>query len=327
MDPVFCCRAAPLSVVRVSSAHICKRCTKQVKCDSDSVIAEGFHFHVPCFVCDVCGERIGSSYSAAEDGRILCEGGTLQSVVTCTSCAAQIEGVYYGDGAGAKVCEACRREALPECGRCCERINGDAVFAEDRPFHAECFFCDACDGPIKGEYFVGAQDSNRIICEQCASNAVVRCAVCGQPVDGTYFTSETCKDRPVCEPCMRLQLPTCVRCGLQVEGECMVFNDQNFHPECFRCKACDLAIVGDCFPDTEGQTLCERCAEELAQTCACCKEPIWGEGTAVEDVAYHKECFTCSSCFLAIGGEYSVSEGGFRCQACTPTLRAIVGGA
>ena len=91
-----------------------------------------------------------------------------------------------------------------------------------------------------------------------------------------------------------------------------------FHEECFVCKRCQESLYDRKHYLAEGDVLCDKCIQPVAQCCAC-KEgilPIVNFLTH-ESRAWHSECFCCISCRRSLIGQgFHDYDGNLMCEDC-----------
>jgi len=149
-------------------------------------------------------------------------------------------------------------------------------------------------------------------------------------------------NNPVCGDCYKTESIYCGICNLVVEGECLVSGGKNFHYDCMKCSECDVTLKGrfytvngkficeedykknekncnDCgevidgpyYTVDSGKVICEKDYKKQVGKCGKCRRPAEGKILRVsEDVVYHPDCFTCSTCSKnMIGMKFNFDKG------------------
>eukprot|EP00727_Mastigamoeba_balamuthi_P009993 m51a1_g5616 putative lim zinc finger domain containing protein (167) ;mRNA; f:753914-754552 len=109
--------APPLRAVPSSAPEtgpMCYGCGKMVvPSDSYAISALGGNWHKDCFKCSKCGEKLFSFSKFFEDN-------------------------------GRPVCNKCNHKQVPFCASCHEKVDGEYVMTNNKPFHKACFKCAKC---------------------------------------------------------------------------------------------------------------------------------------------------------------------------------------
>jgi hypothetical protein len=113
----------------------CAKCGGGLPVDGTYVTAEGQCFHHDCFSCTTCNRAIDGLRYKLVNGN-----------VTCIGCAS------------------------PPCDCCHRPVEGQRLEAEGRVYHPECFRCNGCDCPLRGEYAINPQNGDRL-CLCCDSRS------------------------------------------------------------------------------------------------------------------------------------------------------------
>lgn len=226
-------------------------------------------------------------------------------------------------------CESCNNQLFLRCPRCNESVKetDDGLSALNKNWHRECFTCRVCDKPFKDNvYFTKDNDDGHgesPYCEEhylelfgsrCrACQAPIRdkgivacgsswhpehfvCTHCGDPFpDSAYYEQD---GLPYCKnDYLELFAERCAGCGLPMSGEVFNAMGKKWHTDCFSCAHCHKPFPDNAFFEKDGKPYCETDFKELfCERCFKCKKPILGERLEINDVSFHEECVTCSTC-------------------------------
>ena len=98
----------------------------------------------------------------------------------------------------------------------------------------------------------------------------------------------------------------CVKCKEPIKSSSVKHDGNSYHSECFVCSMCSQPLAGKPFTKHEGSNICQDCyRNSYAKRCAACQELIEGsvKFVAYDEKFFHRDCFTCSKCGLALAGE------------------------
>ena len=78
----------------------------------------------------------------------------------------------------------------------------------------------------------------------------------------------------------------------------VTYQDKIWHTFCFKCFECKKPLRGVQFVHRENEVHCYECfLRKYAPRCNICNQNITGnDGMKLQNKAYHRKCFTCSSC-------------------------------
>ncbi|XP_029555524.1 actin-binding LIM protein 3-like isoform X3 [Salmo trutta] len=217
----------------------CLRCREV--CKGEVVRVQNVHFHVKCFICQVCGCDLARSGFFQKGGEYICT-------------------------------EDYQRLYGTKCDSCGDFITGEVVSALGRTYHPKCFVCSMCRKPFPiGDRvtFCG----KKCVCQQCShslvSNAPVKihgpshcagckeeikhgqsllalekqwhvscfkCQTCGTVLTGEYISKDGI---PYCETDYHTQFGIqCVTCNRYISGRVLEAGGKHYHPTCARCARC-----------------------------------------------------------------------------------------
>ena len=101
-------------------------------------------------------------------------------------------------------------------------------------------------------------------------------------------------------------LQICVKCKGAIKSSSVKHDNNIYHSECFVCTACAQPLAGKPFTKYEGSNICQDCyRDNYAKRCAACLQLIEGsvKFVAYDEKFFHRDCFTCAKCGLALAGE------------------------
>lgn len=142
----------------------CGKCRRDLPMNGTYVTANGQSFHHECFSCETCNKPIQDMKYKLSNGKVQC--------VSCSS---------------------------PNCDACGKAVEGRQLTAEGRTYHPECFRCNKCDHPLRGEYAINPKNGDRV-CLKCDAP---QCSSCRRTIsEGESY--HQAKDNTVrCVPCAR----------------------------------------------------------------------------------------------------------------------------
>ena len=92
----------------------------------------------------------------------------------------------------------------------------------------------------------------------------------------------------------------CGVCRAEIAGHqgIVTYQENIWHTFCFKCFECKKPLRGVQFVRRENEVHCYDCfLSKYAPRCNICNQNITGnDGMKLQDKAYHRKCFTCSSC-------------------------------
>ncbi|KAI0982396.1 hypothetical protein GJ496_004931 [Pomphorhynchus laevis] len=189
-------------------------------------------------------------------------------------------------GGSSDLCAACRRSF--------GRSERRTVF-NGKQYHQKCLVCVTCQQPLAGAFY---PTDDGFQCESCHGRVSVRCYRCGDVIRGNVHF-KVMKGHQFHDECL-----VCCSCGKVLSDEQQTHNSEDLHeldgyPQCNACyNSNDRRKVnlnyGPAFHDTIIVKKCAKCKCEIAKT-----ELFY----AYEDIAFHKECFTCNRCGVNLVGK------------------------
>lgn len=120
---------------------------------------------------------------------------------------------------------------------------------------------------------------------------------------------------------LKFILQICVRCNEPIKTASVKHDGNVYHSECFTCTMCAQPLAGKPFTKHEGNNVCQDCyRNNFAKRCAACEKLIEGsvKFVAYGEKFYHRDCFTCARCGMALAGEkFRVVEDEKVCIKCS----------
>lgn len=179
------------------------------------------------------------------------------------------------------------------CEKCNEVLSGTYTVYDDRKYHAKCFTCIQCDQPFKGKQFYKL--NGKPLCKDCQSQNQIAAA------------------------------PKCKKCAKPILETVVTFKTHEYHDFCLICTLCSKQLIGQSiYCDKEDKPYCVDCfTKKESKTCGKCNNPIAPNQTNLvfEDKNYHKECFTCQTCYRMIKSNESFFKSddgnGILCSTCS----------
>mmetsp|Transcript_127321 Transcript_127321/g.366155 ORF Transcript_127321/g.366155 Transcript_127321/m.366155 type:complete len:389 (-) Transcript_127321:39-1205(-) len=152
---------SPLIVARHSWAGVDQNATAPVECGKCTKIVgegeqyvhtpDGTDYHMSCFTCDSCAERIMGPFYAKSRGRFCRECVYKEDCsMFCSSC---------------KVSPTTRTPCTSRCKGCNLQSDGSMVAVGNDSYHRSCFICSHCLHPLAGNFY---QKGDDYLCKACA---------------------------------------------------------------------------------------------------------------------------------------------------------------
>lgn len=165
---------------------MCNGCGNKVVGENSGCTAMDKVYHIECFICQTCAQKLrGQPFYALEGGAF---------------------------------CENCYINSLEKCSTCSKPITDRILRATGKPYHPECFTCVVCGKSLDGVPFT-VDATNQIHCiEDFHKKFAPRCSVCLQPIMPSPGEEETVRivalDRSFHVNCYK-----CEDCGVQLSSE------------------------------------------------------------------------------------------------------------
>ncbi|XP_071819688.1 lipoma-preferred partner homolog isoform X2 [Apostichopus japonicus] len=185
---------------------MCNKCGLKVVGENSGCTAMDKVYHIECFTCQTCSQKLrGQPFYALEGGAF---------------------------------CENCYINSLEKCSTCSKPITDRILRATGKPYHPECFTCVVCGKSLDGVPFT-VDATNQIHCiEDFHKKFAPRCSVCLQPIMPSPGEEETVRivalDRSFHVGCYK-----CEDCGTRLSSEadgegCFPLDD---HILCRNCNS------------------------------------------------------------------------------------------
>ena len=274
----------------------CEQCEKAIS-QGKSISFDGKKYHLDCFCCNRCGERI-------DHGQVE----IFNDKICCLECYKK----YF-----ARKCSKCLKGIVEE---------RSIIFNENK-YHINCFRCHSCHQIIREKQFT--INNGEACCLECYERLFAKkCFQCSQSIsNGKSILAENNQYHPECFRCFRCNQiinenkyrqhnskPCCIRCFDQhyalrceqcqqiISNEKKInFQGKDFHSNCFTCSICNQTINNDKFYEKNGKPCCNQCYENTyALKCSACSSPIIERYTIFEEKPFHIQCFRCSMCHRII---------------------------
>ncbi|XP_048344608.1 actin-binding LIM protein 3 isoform X13 [Sphaerodactylus townsendi] len=217
----------------------CYRCGDT--CKGEVVRVQSNHFHIRCFICQVCGCDLAQSGFFFKNGDYICTHDYQQ---------------LYGT----------------RCDSCQDFITGEVISALGRTYHPKCFVCSMCRKPfpIGDKVTFSGKDC---VCQTCSHSLIsnkpikihgpsqcagckeeikqgqsllalekqwhvscFKCQTCGIILTGEYISKDGI---PYCESDYHTQFGIkCETCNRYISGRVLEAGGKHYHPTCARCVRC-----------------------------------------------------------------------------------------
>ncbi|XP_030709939.1 zyxin isoform X2 [Globicephala melas] len=134
----------------VAASESCGRCHQPLARAQPAVRALGQLFHIACFTCHQCEQRL--------------------------------QGQQFYSLEGAPYCEGCYTDTLEKCNACGQPITDRMLRATGRAYHPQCFTCVVCACPLEGTAFIVDPASRPHCVPDYHRQYAPRCSVCTEPI-------------------------------------------------------------------------------------------------------------------------------------------------
>ncbi|XP_059877030.1 zyxin isoform X2 [Delphinus delphis] len=134
----------------VAASESCGRCHQPLARAQPAVRALGQLFHIACFTCHQCEQRL--------------------------------QGQQFYSLEGAPYCEGCYTDTLEKCSACGQPITDRMLRATGRAYHPQCFTCVVCACPLEGTAFIVDPASRPHCVPDYHRQYAPRCSVCTEPI-------------------------------------------------------------------------------------------------------------------------------------------------
>ncbi|KNC47986.1 FHL3 protein [Thecamonas trahens ATCC 50062] len=219
-----------------------------------------------------------------------------------------------------------RSEAVP-CTECGKMVEGQAVKADGKVYHTNCFRCLLCAERLTSSYIVRNGHPH---CKPCAARTKAPPASSSTTTTTRTVTKTTTPggakstvggvDEFESNPEFRAKVmatEACAKCGVPVAGAALRHGGALFHAECFTCAKCDQPFSDGSYRGRDGAAYHVACYNELfGEKCAGCQAALSGSFVRVDEKPYHKACFKCTGCAQPISGGFDLRADGPKCASC-----------
>jgi len=240
-------------IVTIPKGH-CAACAKPIV--GQVITALGKIWHPEHFICEQCGEQLGTQNFFEREGLPYCE----KDYHTLFS---------------------------PKCGHCNGPILDKCVTALDKSWHPEHFVCSKCGQPF-GEEGFHEKDGKAFCRDDYFQLFAPKCGNCRNPIMDNYISALNRQWHPECFICMECQIPfgggsffdhegmpycethyhamrgsLCAGCHKPITGRCITAMYKKFHPEHFVCAFCLKQLNKGTFKEQNDKPYCNGCFVKL----------------------------------------------------------------
>ncbi len=164
----------------------CFQCSKSIL-SGKAIISNEKKYHVECFQCDHCHQRIVDEEFLTDNGKVYCN--------------------------------QCYEEYLtPKCFQCSKSIlSGKSIISNEKKYHPECFRCFKCNQIINQSKYYTHQ--SKPCCNECYyTYFTLKCEKCSKPILENHTTYQGKH--------FHIQCFTCQTCHRIIEGKDKFYNGQ-----------------------------------------------------------------------------------------------------
>ncbi|XP_065882928.1 actin-binding LIM protein 1-like isoform X2 [Dysidea avara] len=302
-------------------------------CAGEVLKVQDRHFHINCFVCNVCQGSLAQGGYFLKDDKYYCK---------------KDYEILFGI----------------KCKACGQYVEGRVVTALGNTYHPRCFTCDRCRAQIQAGAVL-TYDGKEVLCKMCAENLPHYISASSEkvgmqgsrsssqppPSPSTRHPDATLNDRLSpdgasntltksekpgsyskdlrqtslviksldnhhsenkldtndfpdgsltemdVDHIVRSRLGTCAGCQKTIKSEqSYLALDRHWHIGCFVCNKCRTALSNE-YIGKNDKPYCETCFHELfGVVCIACKQFIMGTVLEAGENHYHTKCAKCSKC-------------------------------
>lgn len=188
------------------TGYICGACNESINQRQPGCTALNQMFHITCFRCVACDQKLAGASFYAVDGKPYCEKDYVNTLDHCSICEKPIT----------------------------ERI----LRASGKAYHPACFTCSVCSKCLDSVPFT-VDNNNRIHCVPCFHDKYApRCAICTQPIIPKEGEEGSLRVVAL-ERSYHVECYKCEDCGMRLSSkipgqECYPLDDHLY------CKNCNL---------------------------------------------------------------------------------------
>lgn len=238
------------------------------------------------------------------------------------------------------------------CPGCNLKVERNPLDAANRKWHPECFRCSLCREPFADQSFAFQDDL--VLHHPCFLECYApRCAVCTNLVESsqgvqalnkyyhkTCFGCSLCGEKnlskfeklynfPYCEKCfneLKETFPKCLACKKPIlpseSSTSFFFRGKKYfvhEQQCFKCAYCAQTISEETPKVYQSRVVCTSCfVSAHKKICAQCNEPIFEQGSKMENIYWHTDHFVCSICKTPLRPNTSnLIFGVLKCRICS----------
>nr|AJV21312.1 limpet [Terebratalia transversa] len=295
----------------ISQDMVCRKCDGEIEMGDMAVFApkadNNACWHPACFMCNTCDELLVDLVYAQKDGELYCERHFAElfrprcracdelifsgeytkameedwhtSHFACIECDKSLTGHRYILKEEKPYCIVCYEKLFANtCNECSEIIKTDSrdLSHKDKHWHERCFVCMECQTPLVDKPFIMKED--KIYCAECNDlKFAEKCDICSEIFKSGHKKYE--------------------------------YKGRKYYEFCFCCVECKEPVGTKRFMPIENDVICIPCYEEHhAQRCQKCEGIINAGGVTYRGDAWHRDCFTCTSCTTILAGKRFTSK-------------------
>ena len=208
----------------------CPVCAKDLRVVEDLVGANGKKYHVDCFKCSKCQQKL-QSYVVRDDN------------LFCKPCVMAEQEKMAAKSKG--TCVACSKDVLS---------NQKAFSMDEGMYHADCFVCAQCKGDLTQGCTIL---EDKLCCRSCMNNMKEklleekRKQLKEQQARSSQQKNAT-------------QSITCAECNQPITTQALQALGRAWHVGCIKCFQCKNPMSGKLFP-IDNEPYCGDCAEKRKQ--------------------------------------------------------------
>lgn len=300
---------------------ICPFCNTKI--ERESIKAADRQWHLECFNCSHCRERMDHNSFVRRD-----------DLVFHPHCF-----------------QECFNDRCSRCTKLADRNESALLFG--RVYHKNCLFCEKCNARMtlssKISSFYGIPYCNGCyeelmklfpICIACKKPCLPtdktksffwegkkyfyhvpdceKCPKCNKTPDNggdinkqVYCVAE---DRLYCIPCYKEACKKiCAYCNEPIFGQASKMENIYWHSEHFKCTICNGILKPNTCVFNYGILKCKSCATEDKPSCAGCGKPIQDEPVTACRTIWHPQCLRCQFCDKGVLGKKFTNVSGKPC--------------
>jgi hypothetical protein len=289
----------------------CPRCDGSVF-QAEGIMESGRCYHMKCFTCKSCSKSLGDRLQAFIG---------FDKDLYCKTCCPKAGHTDRGTDT-TKIKGHNHDETCPKCQG--KVFEAEKVLTRKHCFHKSCFKCSACSTALD-QSSVREDTNGEIYCKNCYGNV--------------YFTGgrSTYLEHGGDKTRVDANDPTaCLKCSTKVfEAEKVQVRAGLYHQYCLQCHQCQKQLEQTTFLEASNKHIyCAGCYSisfgvrsrskscgpvdyksiksfDITKSCQTCNGQVFeasDEKMATPIGLFHKACFRCSSCQVAMGSSPDIAR-------------------